>query len=96
MSYAFVLPPVPRYLRPEDRALIEEQIEALIALLDEQDGDCDLEEDDHSGDPLDQGEAQADTPIAPIQPFYGIDQSLGPINEDDAHRAWRRLLERPL
>ena len=33
MSYAFVLPPVPRYLRPEDRSAIETHLEALIELL---------------------------------------------------------------
>ena len=75
MSYNFVLPPVPRYLRPEDRYAVEAQIEALIALLDDEDGDPDLEPEDDFG--------VCDTPHDqehPLVPAYGIDQSAGPVN----------------
>lgn len=85
MSYAFVLPPVPRYLRPEDRFAIEAQIEALIELLDQEDGDCDLEPDDDM--------AVDDMPCdihENLRPLYAIDQSAGPINEVEAIEHYQR------
>jgi hypothetical protein len=87
MSYAFVLPPVPRFLRPEDRSIIEAQIEALIELLDQEDGDCDLEEDDWAGGAV---EDQPHDLHENLIPIYGIDQALGPINEVVAIEAYRR------
>lgn len=83
MSFNFVLPPVPRYLRPEDRFAIECQIEALIELLDQEDGDCDLEpEDDCAVDdkPCDHHEN--------LFPQYAADQSAGPVNYSVASREW--------
>jgi hypothetical protein len=65
----------------------------LIDRLDELDGDPDVEEDDHSGDPLDlYGESPSEdgSPVLPTKPIYGVDQSRGPINEHHAHRAYRR------
>lgn len=81
MSYNFVLPPVPRYLRPEDRYAIECQIEALIALLDEEDGDTDLEPEDDKG--IDDMPHDQEHQLIPV---YGIDQSEGPSNYDAASR----------
>ncbi len=93
MSYNFVLPPVPRYLRPEDRFAIEEQIEALIALLDEDDGDPELEDDDPAGgnveDERQMGEGQE---YYRLVPEYAADQTLGPLNEIEAYRQHRRDL----
>lgn len=63
-----------------------------IALLDAADGEIDLEDDDPSGDPLDEhGEHPTDTAqvLLPTRPRYGVDQSKGPINEREAHRAWQ-------
>lgn len=72
------------------RAAIEAEIEMhlhrvtlLIGRLDRQDGDCDLEDDDPAGDPLDlNGEMPDDEGrgILPTQPLYGVDQSAGPLN----------------
>ena len=60
-----------------DRKAIEQQIETLIDILDQLDGDADEEEDDCSGDPLDLGE---DDRVLPIRPLYAIDQCVGPLN----------------
>ncbi|MBU1606829.1 MAG: hypothetical protein KKD08_08495 [Alphaproteobacteria bacterium] len=60
---------------------IEQTIEQLIGLLDTSDGDCDLEDDDPAGDPLDHGEADYYLPDIPL---YGIDQDSPPINEREA------------
>jgi len=81
-------------LSAHDRAAIEAKIEELIAFLDEIDGDPDLEDDDPSGDPLDAGEAPEATPIMPMQPIYGIDQTKGPINEREGYRAWHHSVMR--
>lgn len=54
-----------------------------IDLLDERAGDCDLEDDDPAGDPLDiDGEHPCDdaTSILAMRPVCGLDQSLGPLN----------------
>ncbi|AYO80256.1 hypothetical protein [Sphingobium yanoikuyae] len=76
MSYNFVLPPMPRYLHPEDRFAIECQIEALIELLDQEDGDCDLEsEHDLSVEDIPHDEDHL------LVPTYGADQADGPIIE---------------
>jgi hypothetical protein len=64
-----------------DRKAIEQQIETLIDLLDQLDGDPDLEEDELACDPLDLGEADV---CMKLRPLYGIDQSRGPLN---AHQA---------
>jgi hypothetical protein len=69
----------------------------MIDRMDELDGDIDIEEDDPSGDPLDiDGEASAERPgdrgLLPTLPIYGLDQSLGPINEAEANRAYMRGL----
>lgn len=72
-----------------NRALIENEIEWLIALLDTVDGDPDLEDDDPAGDTLDEhGEAPTENgcDLLLAHPRYGIDQSLGPINEREAMR----------
>lgn len=61
-----------------------------IDLLDARAGDCDLEDDDPAGDPLDElGEHPADdaTPISAIKAVYGADQSAGPINVRAAYQA---------
>lgn len=74
------------------RQAIESEVDRLIAILDGADGDCDLEDDDPAGDPLDLGEAEdwrpegCDLP----KPRYGVDQSAGPINEAEVGRAWHR------
>ena len=62
--------------------------EAAISILDQRAGDCDLEEDDHSGDPLDFNEAPTDDarPLSRIMPIYGCSQVDGPLNSADASR----------
>lgn len=90
MSYNFVLPPVPRYLRDEDRFAIECQIEALIELLDQDDGDCDLEEDDWTGGNVEDERQDCGHYLLP--PIYGVDQTAGPLNEVEAYRAHRRAM----
>lgn len=60
-----------------DRRAVEQQIEALIALLDDLDGDPDEEDSDEDGDPCDLGE---DACCSQELPVYGIDQSKGPLN----------------
>lgn len=82
-------------ITPAHRGRIEDQIEALIALLDRDDGDPDLEDDDPAGDPLDErGEAQTEdgTELLRTRPLYALDQSLGPINETAALKARAREL----
>lgn len=66
-------------------------VAAAIDILDQRAGDCDLEEDDHSGDLLDiEGEPPSDDgrPISKMLPLYGIDQSRGPINHAEATQAY--------
>ena len=75
-----------RLLTREDRRAIAAQIEALIAVLDAADGDCDLEDDDPAGgNPDDVGEVPDWLPRFPL-PVYGIDQRRGPTN---AREHWR-------
>ncbi len=64
-----------------------------IDLLDQRAGDCDLEDDDPAGDPLDiLGEAQSDDgrALLAIRPHYDVDQSAGPTN---FHAAFRQHQE---
>ncbi|MCW6529730.1 hypothetical protein NED98_05680 [Sphingomonas sp. MMSM20] len=75
-----------------NRRAIEDEIERLIGLLDLVDGDCDLEDDDPAGDPLDEhGEAPSHDgyELVATRPVYGLDQSLGPINYREAERGYR-------
>ncbi|QCI92905.1 hypothetical protein [Novosphingobium sp. EMRT-2] len=67
---------------PTDREAIEQQIEALIEMLDHIDGDPDMEPDHEDYDACDAGEH---IQLLPILPRYGEDQSEGPINEREAH-----------
>lgn len=63
---------------------------AAIDLLDARAGDCDLEDDDPAGDPLDvDGEHPSDDgrTIVATMPAYGLDQSAGPINIRAAFQA---------
>lgn len=69
-----------------------DMIEHLIAQLDGLTGDPDLEDDDPAGDPLDIGEAPADTEVLAMLPRYGLDQSRGPINERPAYEQHLRLI----
>lgn len=97
------LPFRPSRLPASHRKLIEAEIELhlnratlLIARLDRQDGEPDLEDDDPAGDPLDErGEPTSDDgrPISPMPPLYGLDQSRGPINEQQARSAYLRSSE---
>lgn len=58
------------------RLEMEQAIEDAIALLDQEDGDCDLEDDELGDDSLDAlGE---DPRFAETALVYGIDQSRGP------------------
>lgn len=59
-----------------DRRAIEQHIEELVSLLDEFDGDPDVEDDELHDDPLDLGEDQSKEGRPVI---YGIDQSSGYI-----------------
>lgn len=59
-----------------DRRAIEQHIEELVSLLDEIDGDADLEDDELHDDPLDLGEDQK---VEGRQVIYGIDQTSGYI-----------------
>ena len=70
-----------------NRATIEAEIERLIGILDVADGDPDSEDDDPPGGASeDEGEGVR---LLPALPVYGADQSLGPVNEDEAVRAWQ-------
>lgn len=77
-----------------NRAEIEAEIEAhltrvtlLIARLDRADGDCDIEEDDPAGDPLDKGEE--DEARGARVPVFGVDQTREPINQREMEAAER-------
>jgi len=73
------------------RRRLEQLAEAIISHLDALDGDVDMEDDDPAGDDLDsKGEIEDWRPegIVLPKPLYGLDQSLGPINEREAHNAW--------
>jgi hypothetical protein len=71
-----------------NRRAIADAIERLVSILDEIDGDPDIEEDDWPGDPLDQGELDGTRGV--MLPRYDIDQTKGPINEAEAVREHRR------
>jgi hypothetical protein len=62
------------------RDTLSEYIETLIALLDDMDGDVDLE---------DGGDREARETM-PTLPRYAIDQSTGPVNEAEACRHWQQ------
>lgn len=73
------------------RSRLEQLAEAIISHLDELDGDVDIEDDDPAGGDLDDmGEYDSEdgTPMCAVLPIYALDQSLEPINEREAHRAW--------
>ena len=72
-----------------NRAAIEAEIERLIGLLDLADGDCDLEEDDPSGDNV--LDMELDEDAVALCPIYGEDQSLGPINAVHANQRYDLL-----
>jgi hypothetical protein len=83
---------LPHHLRSKIEAEVEahlHRVELLLAKLDHADGDCDLEDDDPSGDETDErGEVLADDGgvILPTLPRYAVDQRTGPINFEAAKR----------
>lgn len=73
---------------------VQAVVVAAIDILDSRENDCDLEDDDPSGDPLEiLGECQSDDgrEVLAMLPKYGADQTLGPINEADARQAHYRM-----
>lgn len=64
---------------------IGETIDALIALMDDLDGDPDAEDDDPAGGSAEDVGETEDWPIG--MPEYGVDQTLGPTNQAAAQRA---------
>ena len=60
---------------------IEQEIEFLIGLLDHVDGDADLEPDHEDYDACDLGEPDM---CMKMPPRYGINQSRGPTNRNEA------------
>lgn len=65
-----------------NREQIEDEIERLLALLDADDGDPDLEpEEDCGADDLGEG-----LELYRTLPRYDLDQTKGPINEREAIR----------
>ncbi len=85
-STAFLPRTIHLGLTAMDRKAIEAQIESLIELLDQVDGDTDLEDDEIEADPCDRGEP---TGYAEILPRYGADQSTGPVNGHEIYLAQR-------
>ena len=89
MPLHLLLSAIPSLPRP----LLSRLTERLIDHLDSLDSwSDDLEDDDPAGDALDEkGEDEPHRPegFALPKPLYAIDQSTGPINERDVHRAWR-------
>ena len=79
----------PAELTPFDRRMIGDIIEQLVEVLDLAAGGFDLEDDDHSGDALDVGEGEQEYELRPV---YGLDQSLGPINEHAASGAYQAAM----
>lgn len=78
-------------LESMSRSRLEQLAEAIISHLDKLDGDVDIEDDDPAGGDLDDmGEYDSEdgTPMCAVLPIYALDQSLGPINEREARRAW--------
>lgn len=83
--------PISTVLDQAARLQIEEEVERLLALLDAADGDCDLEDDDPSGDPLDLvGEASSDDGrgLLLTPPVWALDQTEGPVNHQQAQREY--------
>lgn len=71
--------------------MLFDRAEILLARLDRADGDCDLEDDDPAGDPLDErGEASDDEArgTLPTRPFYAVDQATGPTNYSAAQATY--------
>lgn len=95
MTRAFAerrLPPHVRAAITVELNLLLDRVDVLLARLDDAEPDPDLEEDDHSGDPLELvGEALDDDGrgIMPTRPLYATDQSAGPINYAEAQSAYR-------
>lgn len=88
-------PSGPIVLARGQRQEIQRAIDLLIAVLDAADGDCDLEDDDPAGGAVeDCGEVEDWRPdgIKLLKPVYGIDQSLGPINEEEVYADYKRRL----
>jgi hypothetical protein len=81
-STAFLPRTISLGLSARDRYAIERQIEELLDAID---GDADLEEDDFPGDEAD-WEMDRTNPI--MLPRYGVDQSTGPINFQEAEDAY--------
>jgi len=69
-----------------NRAAIEAEIERLIAMLDDLDGDCDLEEDDPAGGNV--LDMELDEDAEALRPLYAEDQSAGPINALTANQRY--------
>lgn len=81
------LPPHIRAGITAELTMLFDRVDVLLARLDSDDDDPDLEKDDHSGDPLEvNGEAPNDDGrgMLPTRPSYGVDQSAGPINFAEA------------
>lgn len=94
MAASSAASPVQVLLTQFDRERLEIIVEAAISLLDAIDGDPDQEDGDDAEAVNEDG---SDT-ISPVLPKYGIDQSEGPINGWERHRAWatqQRLEARP-
>lgn len=72
-------------MMPTDRRAIEAQIEVLIDMLDQIDGDPDQEPDYEDHDDCDLGEPNR---MLPTRPRYGVDQRPGPTNYKQAVRAY--------
>ncbi|MEH3099814.1 hypothetical protein [Sphingomonas adhaesiva] len=87
-------PRLPLHIRAAISAeltMLLDRVDLLIARLDDADDDYDLEEDDHSGDPLEvNGEAPSDDgrSILPTRPLYAVNQAAGPINYTEAQTAY--------
>lgn len=86
-----------QFIPPRRRAAIETEIEMhlarverLVARLDRADSPSDdMEDDDPSGDPIDQkGECWSDDGrgVHRTLPLYGLDQTRGPVNHREADR----------
>lgn len=74
-----------------NRRAIEDEIGRLFALLDAADGDPDRECEDQA---VDDGECDEErSAVLPIFPRYSVDQSLGPVNEQNGMRAYYRELQ---
>lgn len=83
-STAFLPRTIHLGLTAMDRKAIEQQIETLIELLDQFDGDADFEPDHENYDACDLGEPQG---YLDTLPRYSLDQTKGPINECGAFKA---------